>query len=118
LLLCISKVYRIDFELIGTIFLSLYNDCYRLGRCRYNGNTWTINEIQKLIYTITTACGSRGDRSYPFGLVDEEFEASRRMLLELVTSRKGQAARIIDNSEDPSFKDKIIPFLREVVIMK
>jgi hypothetical protein len=98
--------------------LRLYEECFGFGRCKYNGKHWTINEIEKLIYTITTACGSRGDRSYPFGLIDEDFEALRRNLLKLVTTHTEQAVRIIDDSEDPSFKDKIIPFLREVVIMK
>jgi hypothetical protein len=83
----------------------------------YNGNSWTVTEIEKLIYTITTACGSRGERRYPFGLIDEEFQALRSQLLESIISHKHQA-RIIDDSEDPSFKDKIVPFLREVGIMK
>jgi hypothetical protein len=94
--------------------LRLYEECFGLGRCKYNGNHWTINEIEKLIYTITTACGSQADRSYPFGLIDEKFEALRKELLESIKSHK-ELARIIDDSEDPSFKDKIIPFLREVI---
>jgi hypothetical protein len=98
--------------------LRLYKECFHFGRCKYNGKHWTINEIEKLSYTITTASGSRGDRSYPFGLIDEEFEALRGKLLEFVTSNKVLAARMVGNSEDPSFKDKIIPLqILEIVVI-
>jgi phage gp29-like protein len=90
----------------------LYTQCRWLNNCEYNGKVWNLDEVVKLVYTIATACDARKESNNPFNLVDSKLTEFKEALQNVEIYEKN--TDIKDNPNDPTFKDKIIPFLREV----
>jgi hypothetical protein len=90
----------------------MYDSCNYKNVCNFHGTTWSKEELVQLVYSIGIACDASLGQENNFTVYDqnlEEFES-------LMTRIWGQEGHIPvqDNVNDTVFRDKIIPFIRNV----
>jgi hypothetical protein len=90
----------------------MYDSCIDDNVCTFDGTTWSKEELVQLVYSIGIACDASLGQKNNFTVYDKDLEGFKS----LITRIWGNEGHIPmqDNVNDTVFRDKIIPFIRNV----
>jgi hypothetical protein len=89
----------------------MYDLCNEYNVCSFNGTNWSKEELVQLVYSIGIACDASLGQENNFTVYDQKEEF--RSVFTRIWDDEGHIP-MQDNVNDTLFRDKIIPFIRNV----
>jgi hypothetical protein len=90
----------------------MYNLCINTNLCEFDGTTWSKDELVQLVNSVGIACDSSLGKENNFTVYDKKFDGFKSLIFR-IWDEEGRTP-LQDNVNDTAFRDKIIPFIRNV----